>query len=60
MLSVGKPLQEKVVLRLNLPKVNGVIVNADAFQVYKELDIGTAKPTIEERQIVPHYLLINA
>lgn len=37
-------------------KVNGVIVNADAFQVYKELDIGTAKPTIEERQIVPHYL----
>ena len=36
--------------------INGEIVNGDAFQVYKELNIGTAKPTLEERNIVPHHL----
>lgn len=37
-------------------KVGGEIVNGDAFQIYKEMDIGTAKPSKEERQIVPHNL----
>ena len=37
-------------------KLNGEIVNGDAFQIYKEMDIGTAKPTKEERKIVPHHL----
>lgn len=37
-------------------KIGGVILNGDAFQVYQRLDIGTAKPSLEERQIVPHYL----
>lgn len=34
----------------------GEIVNGDAFQVYKEMDIGTAKPTEEDLKIVPHHL----
>ncbi len=33
------------------------IVNADSLQVYLELDIGTAKPTFEERALVPHHLI---
>jgi tRNA dimethylallyltransferase len=33
------------------------IVNADSLQVYRELDIGTAKPTLEERTLVPHHLI---
>ena len=37
-------------------KVHGEIVNCDAFQIYKYLDIGTAKPSKEERELVPHHL----
>lgn len=37
-------------------KIGGVILNGDAFQVYQRLDIGTAKPSVEEQKIVPHYL----
>jgi tRNA dimethylallyltransferase len=33
------------------------IVNADSLQVYRELDIGTAKPTPRERALVPHHLV---
>ncbi len=36
---------------------NGEIVNADSRQVYRHMDIGTAKPTAEERVLVPHHLL---
>src|SRR5512136_909808 len=35
----------------------GEIINADSMQVYKYMDIGTAKPTIDERRRVPHHLL---
>lgn len=38
-------------------KYNAIIVNCDAMQVYKNLNIGTAKPTEEEREGLPHYLL---
>ena len=37
-------------------KYNAVILNADSMQVYKELNIGTAKVTEEEKEGVPHYL----
>ncbi|MCP4203806.1 MAG: tRNA (adenosine(37)-N6)-dimethylallyltransferase MiaA [bacterium] len=37
--------------------LDGEIVNADALQVYRELDIGTDKPTTEERELVPHHLI---
>ena len=33
------------------------IVNADSMQVYREMDIGTAKPTLEQRKRVPHHLI---
>ncbi|MGM3305870.1 tRNA (adenosine(37)-N6)-dimethylallyltransferase MiaA [Anabaena sp. WFMT] len=34
-----------------------VILSADSRQVYREFDIGTAKPTVEEQKLVPHYLV---
>jgi tRNA dimethylallyltransferase len=38
-------------------RVGGEIVNADSQQVYRGLDVGTAKPSAEERAAVPHHLL---
>ena len=38
-------------------KVGGQIVSADSVQVYKRLDIGSAKPTAEEQKEVPHWLV---
>ena len=35
----------------------GEIVSADSMQVYRHMDIGTAKPTPEERRRIPHHLL---
>ena len=37
-------------------KLNGEIINADSMQVYKKLDIGTAKITEEEKEGIPHHL----
>ncbi len=37
--------------------LNGEIVSVDSMQVYRGLDIGTAKPSQEERQSVPHHLI---
>jgi tRNA dimethylallyltransferase len=36
--------------------LGGEIVNADSRQVYRYMDIGTGKPTLQERAIVPHHL----
>lgn len=38
-------------------RLGGEIVNADSMQIFKNLDIGTAKPSLEERQLVPHHLI---
>ncbi len=38
-------------------KVNGEIVSADSRLVFKGFDIGTAKPSLAERQEVPHYMI---
>lgn len=38
-------------------ELGGEIVSADALQVYRGLDIGTAKPTREERARVPHHVI---
>lgn len=38
-------------------KLNGEIVSVDSMQVYRGLDIGTAKPTPEEQARVPHHLI---
>ncbi len=37
--------------------IGGEIVSADSMQIYKYMDIGTAKPTKEEREKCPHYLI---
>jgi tRNA dimethylallyltransferase len=37
-------------------RVGGEIVNADSMQVYRYMEIGTAKPSLEERARVPHHL----
>ncbi|KAL0443588.1 UNVERIFIED_CONTAM: tRNA dimethylallyltransferase 9 [Sesamum latifolium] len=45
-------------LALELAKrLNGEIVSADSVQVYRGLDIGSAKPSFSERQEVPHHLV---
>ena len=38
-------------------KINGEIISADSMQIYKDMDIGTAKVTKEEMQGINHYLL---
>ncbi len=38
-------------------RLGSVILSADSRQVYKYFNIGTAKPTITERELVPHYLI---
>jgi tRNA dimethylallyltransferase len=38
-------------------QLDGEILNADSMQVYRYLDIGTAKPTLAERAQVPHHLI---
>ena len=58
-IAVGGPTASgKTALSVGLAKAfGGEIINADSMQIYKDLDVGTAKPSIEERQGVPHYLL---
>jgi len=38
-------------------QTNGEIISADSMQIYKEMNIGTAKITKEEMQGIPHYML---
>ncbi|MBI2305492.1 MAG: tRNA (adenosine(37)-N6)-dimethylallyltransferase MiaA [Chloroflexi bacterium] len=55
---VGPTAVGKSALALTLAqKLNGEIVSADSRQVYRYLDIGTAKPTPQERAQVPHHLI---
>ena len=37
-------------------KINAIVLNADSMQVYKELNIGTAKIKEEEKENIPHFL----
>ena len=38
-------------------RLDTIIISADSRQVYREFDIGTAKPSLAEQQLVPHYLI---
>ena len=38
-------------------RFDGEIVNADSMQVYRGMDVGTAKPSVNERMGIPHHLL---
>lgn len=55
---VGQTASGKSALALELAqKFNGEIIAADSRTVYRGMNIGTAKPPIEEQQLVPHHLL---
>ena len=55
---MGPTASGKSALALELAeRQNGEIVSADSMQVYRGLDIGTAKPTPEERRRIPHHLI---
>ena len=56
-LSAGLPPPAKLPFRGPAKEFGGEIINADSMQVYKNLNVGTAKPTAEERQGIPHHLL---
>jgi len=50
----------KTALSIELAKFyNCPVISADSRQFYKEMSIGTAKPTVEEMQDVPHYFINN-
>ena len=55
---VGPTAAGKSDLALELARrLDGELVNADALQLYRGLDVGTAKPTAAERAAVPHHLI---
>jgi tRNA dimethylallyltransferase len=54
---VGPGASGKTALSIFLAKqYGGVVINADVFQMYRDIPIGTATPTVAERKGVPHYL----
>ena len=54
----GPTASGKTALSIALAKeLDGEIVSCDSMQVYKRMDIGTAKPTIAERENIPHHML---
>ena len=54
---LGATAVGKTKLSVHLSKrFNGEIINADSMQIYEGLDIATAKPTVEEKENVPHHL----
>src|SRR5690349_760874 len=38
-------------------RIDGEILSLDSMALYRGMDIGTAKPTVEQRAVVPHHLL---
>lgn len=55
---VGPTASGKTAFAIDLAKkIEGEIISADSRYVYKGFDIGTAKPTIEEQDGVPHHLI---
>ncbi len=38
-------------------KINAEIISADSMQIYKYMDIGTGKPSLEDRERIPHHLI---
>ena len=55
---VGPTASGKTAFAVNLAhQINGEIVSADSRLVYKGFDIGTAKPTLKEREGVPHFMI---
>lgn len=54
----GPTASGKTALSIELAKkINGEIISCDSMQIYKYMDIGTAKPTLEEQKEVKHHLI---
>ena len=54
----GPTASGKTALAVELAKeFNGEVVSCDSMQIYKRMDIGTAKPALEERQGIPHHMI---
>ncbi len=54
----GPTASGKTALSVDIAKlVGGEIVSADSMQIYKYMNIGTAKPTEEEKQGIPHHMM---
>ena len=54
----GPTATGKTALALTLAqRYNAEIISADSRQVYRHLDIGTAKPTLAEQALVPHHVI---
>ncbi len=54
----GPTASGKTALAVELAKeYNGEVVSCDSMQIYKRMDIGTAKPTREEMQGIPHHMI---
>ena len=55
---VGPTASGKTGLAIELAKkINAEVISADSMQIYKDLDVGTAKVTAEEAQGIPHHLI---
>ena len=54
----GPTASGKTSLSIELAKkINGEIISCDSMQIYKDMSIGTAKPTVDEMQGIKHYLI---
>ena len=54
---VGPTASGKTAVSIELAKkINGEIISADSMQIYKDMNIGTAKPSVEEQDGIKHYL----
>lgn len=55
---VGPTASGKTALSVALAQaLGGEVLSCDSMQIYRDMDIGTAKPTMEEREGVPHHLI---
>ena len=55
---VGPTASGKTALAVELAKeYNGEVISCDSMQIYKRMNIGTAKPTLEEMQGIPHHMI---
>ena len=55
---VGPTASGKTALAVELAKeYHGEVISCDSMQIYKRMDIGTAKPTVEEMQGIPHHMI---
>ena len=54
----GPTASGKTALAVELAKdFNGEVISCDSMQIYRGMDIGTAKPTTDEMQGIPHHMI---